>query len=118
VADYLHDDKSFSVFCWFILALGMFEMLCYLWRMMRSLGYYICRPRNLNTYAKYGNGVGREIQENRTWALVTGASDGLGLSYCHELASRGFNIILLSRTKSKLEKVAAEIKGVKTEIYV
>jgi len=47
---------------------------------------------------------------------VTGASDGLGLAYCHELAARGFNIILLSRNPDKLKKAADSIKGVKTHI--
>ena len=40
-----------------------------------------------------------------TWALVTGASDGIGLEFCKQLAADGFNICLISRTKSKLEKV-------------
>jgi 17beta-estradiol 17-dehydrogenase / very-long-chain 3-oxoacyl-CoA reductase len=45
---------------------------------------------------------------------VTGATDGIGKAYTHELAKRGFNIILLSRTYSKLDKCAEEIKGVET----
>ena len=95
-------DPAFSVFCWFILALGVFECLCYFWRLCKTFGYYLLRPRNLNTYKRYGNNVGREVQDSRSWALVTGASDGLGLAYCHELAARGFNIILLSRNQEKL----------------
>lgn len=53
--------------------------------------------------------------------MITGASDGIGLGFCHELARRGFNIVLLSRTKSKLENAAREIEekhGVKTHIVV
>jgi len=41
--------------------------------------------------------------------VVTGASDGIGRVYALELAKRGFNILLISRTKSKLEQVAAEV---------
>ena len=37
-----------------------------------------------------------------TWALVTGASDGIGLEFCKQLARDGFNICLVSRTESKL----------------
>lgn len=70
----------------------------------------------MNTFAKYGNKVGKELAKERSWALVTGASDGIGLQYSHELARRGFNIILLSRTQSKLDKCAQEIKGVETLI--
>ena len=40
-----------------------------------------------------------------TWALVTGASDGIGLEFCKQLARDGFNICLVSRTESKLKKV-------------
>ena len=40
-----------------------------------------------------------------TWALVTGASDGIGLEFCKQLARDGFNICLVSRTESKLSNV-------------
>jgi len=43
------------------------------------------------------------------WALVTGATDGIGKEYAHQLAQKGLNIILVSRTLSKLETVAKEI---------
>jgi len=43
------------------------------------------------------------------WAIVTGASDGIGKAYSFELAKRGFNVFLISRTKSKLDAVAEEI---------
>lgn len=41
--------------------------------------------------------------------MVTGATDGIGKSYAKHLAQQGLNIILVSRTQSKLETVAAEI---------
>jgi len=41
------------------------------------------------------------------WAVVTGGSDGLGRAFAESLALRGFNIILIARTESKL-KVTAE----------
>ena len=46
-----------------------------------------------------------------SWVLVTGASDGLGKGFCEEFARRGFNIVLISRTKNKLEKLAAELES-------
>ena len=42
-------------------------------------------------------------------AVVTGSSDGIGKAYAKELAKQGLNIVLLSRTQSKLDTVAAEI---------
>ncbi|ODA81131.1 hypothetical protein RJ55_04094 [Drechmeria coniospora] len=45
-----------------------------------------------------------------TWAVVTGASDGLGKEYATQLAAKGFNLILVSRTQSKLDTLAVELK--------
>lgn len=54
------------------------------------------------------------------WALVTGATDGIGKAYAFALAKKGLNIILVSRTPFKLQNVAADIeskyKGIKTKI--
>ena len=55
-----------------------------------------------------------------TWAIVTGASDGIGKEYALQLAAKGFNILLVSRTQSKLETLATEIQqkyNVQTKLY-
>uniref|UniRef100_A0A6I8RBQ3 3-ketoacyl-CoA reductase n=1 Tax=Xenopus tropicalis TaxID=8364 RepID=A0A6I8RBQ3_XENTR len=44
------------------------------------------------------------------WAVVTGATDGIGKAYAEELAKRGMNIVLISRSPEKLEEVAKQIK--------
>ncbi|XP_044130951.1 very-long-chain 3-oxoacyl-CoA reductase-like isoform X2 [Bufo gargarizans] len=44
------------------------------------------------------------------WAVVTGATDGIGKAYAMELARRGFDVVLISRTVEKLQKVAQEIE--------
>lgn len=43
------------------------------------------------------------------WAVVTGATDGIGKEYARELARLGINIILISRNLEKLTRVAQEI---------
>lgn len=43
------------------------------------------------------------------WALVTGATDGIGKAFCKSLAKKGLNIVLVSRTQSKLDAVAKEL---------
>lgn len=63
------------------------------------------------TFKKYGTG--------KCWALVTGASDGLGAEYAQQLASKGFNVVLASRTLSKLNTIAETIEqkyNVKTKV--
>ena len=45
---------------------------------------------------------------NKT-ALVTGASDGIGLEFCKILAGRGYNIILVARRKNKLNEIAKSL---------
>ncbi|CAG9332705.1 unnamed protein product [Blepharisma stoltei] len=45
-----------------------------------------------------------------SWALVTGASDGIGLGFSEFLASQGFNIILIGRNPEKLKKLAQSIE--------
>lgn len=45
------------------------------------------------------------------WALVAGASDGLGAAFATGLAERGVNVVLLARRQALLDQVAAEIKS-------
>lgn len=44
-----------------------------------------------------------------SYALVTGASAGIGLAYCYELASRGYNLIMVSNEHEKLNRESAVI---------
>jgi 17beta-estradiol 17-dehydrogenase / very-long-chain 3-oxoacyl-CoA reductase len=62
------------------------------------LNKHILRRRH-NLIERYGKG---------SWAVVTGASDGIGAAYCKILAKDGFNIALVSRTMSKLQTVEKE----------
>ncbi|XP_013006139.1 17-beta-hydroxysteroid dehydrogenase type 3 isoform X3 [Cavia porcellus] len=45
------------------------------------------------------------------WAVITGAGDGIGKAYAFELARRGLNVVLISRTLEKLQTIATEIAG-------
>uniref|UniRef100_A0A667ZVY7 3-ketoacyl-CoA reductase n=1 Tax=Myripristis murdjan TaxID=586833 RepID=A0A667ZVY7_9TELE len=44
------------------------------------------------------------------WAVVTGATDGIGKSYAEELARRGFAMMLISRSQDKLDYVAKTLE--------
>ena len=55
------------------------------------------------------------------WALITGASSGIGLEYSKQLAARKLNVVMVARRAERLEALAEEIKrtyGVETKIIV
>lgn len=54
-------------------------------------------------FKKYGAKTG-------AWAVITGASDGIGKEFSYQLAKKGLNVLLVSRTESKLAALADEIK--------
>jgi short-subunit dehydrogenase len=52
----------------------------------------------------------RDAFQNR-WALVTGASAGIGLALAEQLAASGANLVLTARRKERLEAAASRLEG-------
>jgi hypothetical protein len=44
-----------------------------------------------------------------SWAVVTGATDGIGKAYATELARKGLNVLIISRSAEKLKETKADI---------
>lgn len=63
------------------------------------------RPSGLKRYLHHGGING----DQPAWALVTGATDGIGKAISSELAAKGFNVVLHGRNIRKLEDVRAEL---------
>ncbi len=56
---------------------------------------------------------------SKQYALVTGASSGIGVEFARQLAQQGFSLILVARRKERLEELKAEIEGEnKVEVIV
>ncbi|MBK8352590.1 MAG: SDR family NAD(P)-dependent oxidoreductase [Saprospirales bacterium] len=59
------------------------------------------------------------LEKYGTWAIVTGASSGIGVEYAKQIAEKGLNVILVARRKQMLEALATEIQekyGVQTKV--
>lgn len=61
----------------------------------------------INLQKKYGN-----------WALITGASSGIGKAFCYSLVQQGFNCIILSNDSIELEKTQAELQLINSTVEI
>ena len=53
------------------------------------------------------------------WAVVTGASDGLGREFADQLAARGFDLVLVARRHALLQEAADQLintNGVRVKV--
>jgi len=86
-------------------AIGAFVVVTILFKFLKGVFRCFLRPGKAMT--KFG-----------AWAIVTGATDGIGFAMACELAKKGCNILLISRSQDKLDQCANEIRTKFTKIQV
>jgi short-subunit dehydrogenase len=55
---------------------------------------------------------------NGKWAVVTGASSGIGIALARELARHGAKLVLTARRKDRLDNLATELRAKGTEVRI
>uniref|UniRef100_A0A3Q3W376 Hydroxysteroid (17-beta) dehydrogenase 12b n=1 Tax=Mola mola TaxID=94237 RepID=A0A3Q3W376_MOLML len=81
--------------------------VCLVYRLLSGIKVWVLGNGRLVSPSKLGK-----------WAVVTGATDGIGKAYAEDLARRGFAIVLISRSQEKLDDVSKAIAskyGVETK---
>lgn len=82
-------------------AVILYFVLSILYRVARGLW-------NLELASMLGFSERFKPKEN-SWAVITGATDGIGLAYSHEFLKKGYNLLLISRSQDKLNNVKQEL---------
>lgn len=49
------------------------------------------------------------MNKKKSYALVTGASSGIGKQFCYRLMAEGYDLIITARRKERLNEIASEI---------
>ena len=90
---------------------GAYKLLRFTWTVVANVyQYMLCKLVPNNLYSRYGTISNSSDASTKSWAMVTGASDGIGLAMCKALAGEhGFNILMVSRSREKLEKAKEEV---------
>lgn len=82
--------------------LGLLFALYCVWGALDFIWFHYLRPKS---YTKFLHGT-------KPYALITGATDGIGRSTAKELYARGFNLILHGRNEEKMKEAVEEVKAV------
>ena len=76
----------------YLLALiGVLKIILPIYNIILTIFYHLKPLKSLTQ--RYGE---------KTWAVITGGTDGIGFGFCEELAEQGFNICIISRNKDKI----------------
>ncbi|CCH62624.1 hypothetical protein TBLA_0H03430 [Henningerozyma blattae CBS 6284] len=95
------DSCAFNALLWVVFSFGILKFVSFTLRYVSLIADLFFLPKT--NFKKYGAKAG-------SYAVISGASDGIGKEYAGQLAQRGFNLVLISRTLSKLETLQKEFE--------
>ena len=81
--------------------LGLLLALYYAWGVLDFIWFHYLRPRSCTRF----------LRGTKPYALITGATDGIGKSTAKVLYAKGFNLILHGRNEEKMKRVVEEVKA-------
>ena len=71
--------------------------------------HFVCAHQVVDSTYKTFLRPAKDLTKLGKWAIVTGATDGIGKAYAFALAKKGMSVVLISRTESKLQDVKKDI---------
>jgi 17beta-estradiol 17-dehydrogenase / very-long-chain 3-oxoacyl-CoA reductase len=84
--------------------LGLVVSSVILYRILVFVWIYFLRTTSIDKYSV-------PVNNHQSWALITGASDGIGLETARSLLRRNFNVILHGRNPIKLSGIVDDLQG-------
>ncbi len=73
-------------------------------------GTNVSRPTTTRSWLKPIQIQKYKSRTGSTWALVTGATEGIGLEFARQLAAKKYNVIILGRRAAVLEEIATGLR--------
>lgn len=99
--------------CSFYSFVGAVAIFCVIYKLLSSI-WRIIYPHVLAK--RLGHVI--DLKTLGKWAVVTGSTDGIGKGYAKELAKRGLNVFLISRSEEKLKATMEEIRSLAPNVEV
>jgi len=81
--------------------LGLLLALYYVWGVLDFLWFHYLRPRSWDRF----------LHGQKPYALITGATDGIGKSTAKELYAKGFSLVLHGRSEEKMKRTVEEVRS-------
>src|SRR5471030_804080 len=66
----------------------------------------------------YNDHQSQGVDMQGKWAVVTGASSGLGTEFARNLAKRGYNVVLVARSEAPMQLLAQDLRRLPIDVVV